>query len=484
MKDLTRRALEVARAKGAGYADVRVVEERSEFINVRNGVVHSLTAMENRGFGVRVLLDGAWGFASSSETNSAEIEKVAAMAVAIARASALVRKDRPFAWNPPKPLRDIYTAPVRIDPFGVKMEDKVALLLEADRRMRANPGVRVSESSMTFLRDKTTFESTEGVYFEQEVTESGAGLAATAVDPARGEMQRRSYPSSFGGQVQQRGYEAVEDLDLAGHAEETAAGAVALLGAPQCPSGALDLILETSQLGLQIHESCGHPIELDRVFGTEASYAGTSFLTTEKLGNFRYGSDLVNIVADATIPGALGSFKYDDEGVPGQRTAIVERGIFKNYLSSRETAAELGQESNGTMRADGWNRLPIVRMTNINLEPGDWTLDEIIRDTKDGILMATNKSWSIDDRRLNFQFGTEAGWLIKDGSLGPLVKNPTYTGITPEFWGSVDAIAGKKEWTLWGLPNCGKAEPTQMAHVGHGASPTRFRKVRVGVGRW
>ena len=273
-------------------------------------------------------------------------------------------------------------------------------------------------------------------------------------------------------------------LDLTAHAEEIAQGAVDLLAAPQCPSGQMDLILESSQLGLQIHESCGHPIELDRVFGMEASYAGTSFLTPEKFGTFKYGSPEVNIVADATLAGGLGTFKWDDEGVPGQRTVIMDHGIFKNYLTSRESSAELNQESNGTMRADGWNRVPIIRMTNINLEPGDWTLGEIVRDTKDGILMATNKSWSIDDRRLNFQFGTEAGWLIKDGSVGELVKNPTYTGITPQFWGSLDAVAGKDEWTLWGLPNCGKGEPPQSAHVGHGAAPSRFRKVRVGVGKW
>jgi len=235
-------------------------------------------------------------------------------------------------------------------------------------------------------------------------------------------------------------------------------------------------------LALQVHESCGHPIELDRVFGTEASFAGTSFLTPEKLGSFRYGSEKVNIVADATVPGGLGSFFFDDEGVPAQRIPIVEEGIFKGYLSSRETAAQLGlPRSGGAMRADGWNRIPIIRMTNINLEPGDWSLDEIIKDTKKGLLAAMVNSWSIDDKRLNFQFGTEIAWEIVDGSLGPIVKNPTYTGITYEFWGSCDAIAGKDEWHLWGLPNCGKGEPMQSAHVGHGVAPARFRDVRIGV---
>jgi TldD protein len=273
-------------------------------------------------------------------------------------------------------------------------------------------------------------------------------------------------------------------MHLVEEAERVAREAAELLQAPQAPAGVTDLILDSSQLALQIHESCGHPIELDRVFGQEASFAGTSFLTPEKLGHYRYGSDLVNIRADATLEGGLGTFGYDDEGVPAQNTPIVEKGIFKNYLSSRETAAELGLTSTGAMRADGWNRMPIIRMTNINLDPGDWTLEEIIRDTKEGVLMATNKSWSIDDKRLNFQFGTEIAWEIKDGSLGRMLKNPTYTGITPQFWGSMDAVAGPEEWTLWGVPNCGKGEPMQSAHVGHGAAPARFRKVRVGVGKW
>jgi len=482
MPDLIRLALEKARESGADYADIRVVEDRSEAIHVKNGVVSTLRSTESRGFGIRVLRQGAWGFASSSRFEEDEVRSVAETAVKIAKASTLARKERPVELKPLPAVRDSWKSRVVVDPFEVKLEDKIAALLEGDRLLRTDPRVRVADGEMTFWREKTTFASTEGSFIEQEITESGGGLSATAVD--QGELQRRSYPSSFGGDVSQAGYEWVEGLDLAGHAEATARDAVALLSAKQCPSATTTVILESSQLGLQIHESCGHPIELDRVFGTEASYAGTSFLTPEKLGSFRYGSDQVNIVADATIPGGLGTFRYDDEGVPGQRTVIIDHGIFKNYLTSRETAAELGQESNGTMRADGWNRLPIIRMTNINLEPGDWTLDEMIRDTRDGIYMATNRSWSIDDKRLNFQFGTEVAWEIRDGALGSMLKNPTYTGITPQFWGSLDAVAGKKEWHLWGLPNCGKGEPPQTAHVGHGAAPGRFRNVRVGVGKW
>ncbi|MBI4733538.1 MAG: TldD/PmbA family protein, partial [Rubrobacteridae bacterium] len=223
--------------------------------------------------------------------------------------------------------------------------------------------------------------------------------------------------------------------------------------------------------------------EFDRVLGMEASFAGTSFLTIDKMSNFRYGSPIVNINADATIPGALGTFGYDDEGVPAQKFDIIKNGIFVGYLTSRETAPVIGQKSNGCMRADGWGKLPLIRMTNINLLPGNSTLDQMISEVKDGLYLATNRSWSIDDKRLNFQFATQVGWEIKNGKLGSMVKNPNYTGITPDFWGSCDAIAGKKEWRVWGLPNCGKGEPMQVAHVAHGAAPARFNNIKVGVGR-
>ncbi len=239
--------------------------------------------------------------------------------------------------------------------------------------------------------------------------------------------------------------------------------------------------MDSSQLALQVHESIGHPIELDRILGTEASYAGTSFVKPEMVGHFRYGSDKVNVVADATISGGLGTFGYDDEGIRAQRVPIISQGIIVNLLTSRETAHHLGRESNGTMRADGWNRIPLIRMTNINLDPGEWTLEGMIADTEEGIFLTTNRSWSIDDQRINFQFGTEIGWEIKDGKLREMVKNPTYTGITPRFWNSCDAVANRDHWQMWGTPNCGKGEPGQVAHVGHGVAPARFRNVQVGV---
>jgi TldD protein len=314
-------------------------------------------------------------------------------------------------------------------------------------------------------------------------------VVATAVDSEAGEVQKRSYPNSFGRDQRAEGWEAILAMDLPGNAERIGNEAVALLSAKPCPSGVTTVILGPTQMALQIHESCGHPIELDRVFGSEASYAGTSFLTPEKLNALRYGSELVNITADATTPGGLGTFGWDDEGVPAQRVPIVRDGIFCGYLTSRETAQQLreivGDEapesSGGAMRADGWGRVPLVRMTNVNLEPGDWEFDDLVADTDDGIYMEVNKSWSIDDKRLNFQFGTEIAYEIKGGQLGAMLKNATYTGITPQFWASCDAICNENHWRAWGTANCGKGQPGQTAHTGHGTAAARFRNVRVGI---
>jgi len=366
------------------------------------------------------------------------------------------------------------------------LNDKVSLLLEADREARAVKGVKVAESSLVCIRENKTLASTEGSFIEQEIIETGLGLVVRAV--AQGEMQQRSYPNSFGRHQGTAGWEFTRKWDLAGNARRIAEEAVALLKAPQCPPGVTTLILDGPQLALQVHESCGHPIELDRVFGTEAAYAGTSFLTPDKYNSLRYGSQIVNLTADAVTPTGLGTFGYDDEGVPAQKTDIVREGLFVGYLTSRETAQQLRrihadapQRSNGSMRADGWNRIPIIRMTNVSLQPGDWNLDDLIADTDDGVYMLTNKSWSIDDKRLNFQFGTELAYEIKKGKLGRMLKNATYTGITPKFWGGCDAICNRDHWNVWGTANCGKGQPGQVAHTGHGAAPARFRNVQVGV---
>ncbi len=482
MRDIANRALNIAQVRGATYADIRIVARDTQRIAVKNGRVEALEQDETQGLGVRVIANGAWGFAASSRLEMSEVERVVLQAIAIAKASALT-KARDVDLGEPVVSKGAYQTAVKIDPFTVPMADKIALLLQADEEMRRVNGVKVTRGEMVFVRENKTLASTEGSFITQEIVESGCGIVALATDLRSGEVQVRSYPNSVGRHQQTRGYEFIVEQKLVENAPRVAEQAVALLTADPCPSDdAATLILDSSQLALQIHESCGHPIELDRVLGSEAAYAGTSFLTPDKLNNFRYGSEVVNIVADATVPGALGTFGYDDEGVPAQRTDIVKNGLFVGYLTSRETARQLGLgQSNGTMRADGWNRPPIIRMTNINLLPGTWSVDDLIADTDDGLWMETNRSWSIDDKRLNFQFGTEIAWEIKGGKKTRLLKNATYTGITPQFWGACDAVCNEQAWVVWGTPNCGKGQPPQIAHTGHGAAPARFRNVRVGV---
>ncbi len=478
MKNLIENILDLAKLKRVDYADIRLVKRQNEEIGIKNGKVEAFAQEEDSGFGIRVLFQGAWGFACSSKINKKEMESVFGKALKIARASSRAVQRKVFLEDT-KPKLDSFSTPILVDPFRVSPERKVDLLLRSEALLRSKPKVKISEAFMGSYKTEKIFASTEGSYIEQRIIECGAGISATAIEAS--EVQVRSYPNSFRGNFATRGYEWIEDLELERHAERVAEEAVALLYAKPCPSKVTTLILDSSQLALQIHESIGHPIEMDRVLGTETSYAGTSFIQPEMVGNFQYGSEIIHVVADATYPGGLGTFGYDDEGIEAQRVPIISNGILVNLLTSRETAHLLGKKSNGTMRADGWNRIPLIRMTNINLEPGNWTLEEIIGDTKEGLFLSTNRSWSIDDKRINFQFGTEIGWEIRNGKLGDMVKNPTYTGITPRFWRSCDAIANRDYWQMWGTPNCGKGEPGQVAHVGHGAAPARFRNVQVGV---
>ncbi len=335
---------------------------------------------------------------------------------------------------------------------------------------------------MSFRTDQIDFRSSAGADLSQVIRLAGVGMSATSVGD--GGIQRRSYPNSWGRWIG-GGYEVVEEADLLAHTAETAAEAAALQTAPPCPSGVHDVILDPRQLSLQIHESVGHPLELDRVLGGEADFAGTSFATPDHLGERLYGSPLVHLTADATLERGLGTFAYDHEGVEAQKWPLIEEGVLRGYLTSRESAGAVAESrSRGTMRADGWRRVPIVRMVNISLEPGPepLTLEELLADTRDGLYLSTNRSWSIDQRRLNFQFGCEVAWEIKGGKLGRMLRNPTYWDITPRFWGSCDAICGPDSWEVWGVFNCGKGQPMQTCQMSHGSSPARFRDVPCGGG--
>ncbi|MBI4242580.1 MAG: TldD/PmbA family protein [Planctomycetes bacterium] len=481
MYDFVKLAVDCAKTAGASYADARIVLLKSQDISVRNGELKSFEQAETEGIGIRVIADGGWGFASTRELTKDSILETAHQAIKTARASSSI-KGAPAQLVAENFHTAEWNAPCKIDPFKVSTDKKINDMIKIDSAVREVKGITLSSVVFNFVREEKYFASSEGSLIKQCRTKTGMGTEMGVF--ADGEYQYRSYPICFGGQYSLAGYELLDQLDFIKNAPICAQQAVELIKAPVCPSGEMDLILDSDQLALQVHESVGHPIELDRVLGTEANFAGMSFLTLEKLNNFKYGSDKMNIVADARIEhgASIGAFGFDDEGVPAQRTDIVKNGVFTGYLSSRETAKQIGlTRSGGTMRASGWNRLPLIRMTQVSILPGDKKFNELVQDIKDGVFMSTNKSWSIDDKRLNFQFACEIGWLIKNGKIAGMVKNPSYAGITPVFWGSLDAVCDANYWKLWGIPNCGKGQPMQLMDVSHGAAPARFRKIKIGV---
>jgi TldD protein len=468
MRDLCGNAVDAALGSGATYADARAVFRRSQSIATKNGNVESVTDVESEGIGVRVLVDGAWGFAGDRRLTDEGARDAARRACEFARAAG--GGGRRLA--PLEPQSGTFKTEVAIDPFSVPLGEKIDFCLEAERAL-ARPEVKVAEAYARAQRERKVLVTSEGSEIDQEIVECGGGIDATAV--ADDVTQVRSYPSAFGGISAQAGWEFVVGLGLAREAPRVGEQAAALLQAPECPRGVMDVVIDAEQVTLQLHESVGHPTELDRVLGFEAAYAGTSFLQPSDRDSLRYGSQQMNVTADPTTPSGLGTFAFDDEGVPAQPQPIVREGVLVGWLGSREVGFP------GSMRADGWSRMPLVRMTNLHLEPGEGSLEELIAGVEKGLFLETNKSWSIDDKRLNFQFGTQVAWEIVDGKLGRMFRDATYTGITPQFWGSMDAVAGRDEWRLHGLTNCGKGQPGQAAHVSHGTCPARFRGVQVGV---
>ncbi|WP_446211299.1 TldD/PmbA family protein [Micromonospora sp. IBSANI012] len=472
--DAASAAVQAALDAGARYADARVMHRRYESMSARNGAIEELAQDESIGLGVRALVGSSWGFHAVPELSDAAARDAGRRAAAIAAASARV-PGPPIDLVPTGAAVASWASSCRVDPLGVALSDKGDLLVGATATMREH-GADVAEGLYQIWDTAKWFVSSEGHRIDQRIRECGGGISATSIGD--GETQRRSYPS-YRGQYGTTGWELVESLDLTAHAARIAEESRALLTARECPAGETDLILGGEQLALQIHESVGHAIELDRILGWEAAFAGTSWLDLAQLGSLRYGSELMNVTIDPTIPGALGSFGFDDEGSPAVRRDAVREGRWVGVLAGRDSAAVAGLDYGGSVRADGWARLPMVRMTNVGLEPGPHTLDEIIAATDDGVLMNVNRSWSIDDKRLNFQFGCEIGWEVKNGRRGRMLRNPTYTGIGPLFWRSMDMLSS--ETVAWGTPNCGKGQPGQVGHTGHPAAPARFRSVRVGV---
>jgi len=476
-QDLANLALSLTEDKGAGYADVRIEQIEEENISVSKGTAELIEKSTDFGLGVRVMVNGAWGFAASADVNEESVKEASRQAVELARASSRV-KDRDIVPAPTEKIVDSYQTPMVTDPFSVPLKEKLDFLLLLDGLMASVSGVSHTECMMTFIKRNKLFASSEGSVIEQLIVQSGAGITATAMKSHR-DMGTRSYPNSSG-QHQTKGYELIGELEFDKNAVRIAGEAVAVLGAKECPSKNTTVILDGPQASLQIHESIGHPLELDRVFGAEKNFSGVSFATPDKLNNLKYGSEIVNVVNDSTGPFGLGTFGYDDEGIKASRSFLIKDGILTGYLSSRDTASRIERKSTGCMRASSWANVPIVRMTNTNLLPGDKSLEQMISEVDDGIYMQTVRTWSIDDFRESLQMGCEIGREIKNGSLGEMIKKPSYSGNTVEFWNSCDAIGNQDSWEIWGTPNCGKGQPAQNMPTSQGASPIRVRNVKVG----
>lgn len=466
-----------AKANGLTYADFRSVRLTTEDISLLDGKPDKIDRKISFGFGVRVLVDGAWGFTAMPGCDENLAKQALDSAIAIARASARLQS-APVTLAPIKAGKGTYQTPLEQDPFSVSLTDKVDLLKRLDANLRRTEGITSTEAFMNFRREEKWFFSSEGAVITQTIVHSGGGMAATAMRSRR-EVGERSYPTS-GGQHRAGGFEIITSMNLEAACQKTAEEALALLDAPILTEQTTNLVLSGDLVSLQIHESIGHPLELDRVYGSERNFSGTSFATPEKRGALKYGSDIVTVTSDPSAPGGLGTYGFDDEGVPATSVPLIKNGLLVDYLSSRETAARLGTASSGAMRAESWINLPLVRMTNINLSPGSGTLDEMIAETERGVLIMTPANWSIDDRREHFQLGGEIAYEIVNGKLGRIYKNPVYSGNTVEFWNSCDRIAGESEYGIWGTPNCGKGQPGQNMRTGQGAAPARFLNVKVG----
>lgn len=479
MNDLCLYAVDVAKQRGASYADARIVRFRNQRIFTEDHRVASLTDAESLGLGVRVIAGGAWGFAAGTGLSKEETRETAARAVEIARASAVARNPAGIRWAPEPPHKDVFRTPIRKDPFQVPLAEKIELLLAVSRAVLAVPGVRKCHGSMHFKTEHRFLANSEGSVIESWTCTSSADYEATAVDANTAKTRcYEAYPRNAG-------YEHIEATPLLAEARRVGEEAVEKLKGKPCPAGRRDLVLHPSHLALTMHESIGHATELDRVLGMEESLAGSSFATIDLLGALRYGSPLMNIICDNTMPHGLATRGYDDDGVQGQRWHVIRDGILVDYQTGREVCQAIGaQRSRGSCRADSWASIPIVRQSNIGLAPGtkQLTPDDLIAGVDDGIYIEGMGSFSIDQKRQNFQFGGDCFWEIKHGKKGGMLKDVTYQAITTEFWGSMDAICDERFWVPHGVMNCGKGDPMQIAQMTHGSAPARFRQITVGGG--
>ena len=483
IQELANLAIDLIRQAGCEYGDIRLCSYRHQSLTASDRSLNRLSDNVSSGFGVRVLLDGAWGFAASHRKTPTEISRIVKLAVATAQGSRLTQQE-PVKLVPVAAYQDRYTTPIKIDPFDIPIQEKAELLLGINEKLLAYEakGIKKAYSFLRFTKEDKLFASTVGSVIEQTIYRSYPGMGCTAI--ANGDAQGRNYERT----PLNIGYEHIDAADLLGNVDRIAEEAIEKVYAPELEGDRhTNLLLKPTNLFLTIHESVGHPTELDRVYGYEANFAGTSFATTDKLGKLQYAAPWVNFVADRTQPQGRSTMAYDDEGVPAQQWYVVKDGILNDYLTDRETAHRLGRDSsNGSAYADNWSSVPMVRIPNLGLEPGKAgdshtaTLEEMIADTGDGILIDGIGSYSIDQQRRNFQFGGDAFWQVKNGKITGMLKNVTYHSMTTGFWNRVDAIGGESEWMQCGTNMCGKGEPMQLAQMTHSCVPVRVRDIHVG----
>ncbi|MHA2278191.1 MAG: TldD/PmbA family protein [Candidatus Kariarchaeaceae archaeon] len=462
------------------FTDVRVFSMINDDLVMKNSQIEKAFVIKEKGFNVRVIFDDAWGYASSYKLDTKEIPEVVKSAIKVAKASGKKLR-KPVQLTEEPVITDSYTTPYKIDPFDVDLKEKLELLKQADSIMRKRSDqIKVAESRIDANRVIMAFGNSEGSRIKQVQTYVGCQVIVTAKGTETHNRDSHDY--------KMKGFEFCDEFNFEEQARISAEEALTLVNkATNCPKEKTTFILEPYQLGLTIHESTGHPTELDRVLGFEADLAGTSFLTPDKFqsGDYKYGSEIVNLVCDPNVPHAIGSIKYDDEGVKTKKFNLIENGIFKNYMTDRETALEMGyKHSFGNARIANYNRIPLIRMSNIHLAPdqhGPKNIDELVEETKYGVFGQFWKSHSIDDKRINFQFSTQTGYLIENGEITKPLKNVCYNAITPEFWGGCDMIT--QDSRSYGMgPACGKGVPVQGMWIEHGGGWARFQNVQVFAG--
>ncbi len=465
--------VEAASARRAAYADARAVEREQETVSIKDGAVESVARASDRGVGFRVLANGAWGFAATDRIDAVPLRALVDEAFRRAEASAAVRR-RPVTLAAVAPQRGEYHTTLRRDPFTVPLAERIEHLREVDASS-IGPNVKARRSSVAAYRTRKHLVTSDGTDVAQEIVETGAGLSVLAVKAGAKPAQR-----SDSRLTRQAGWEYVEHLDLVARAKRYRDDAEATLDAPLATKRPTTLVFAPEFLALLVHESCGHPTEADRLLEHEVAFAGTTFLWPRDRGALRYGSPHVSMSADATVPGGMGTFGWDDDGVPAMKTKLVDKGVFVGYLTSRETASALGLPiAIGSARAEGWQHFPIVRMVNVSLDPGTTSYANLLRGVDSGLLLEAPASYSLDDKRQNFHFSTQAARVIRSGALEGYVRGVAFQSLTPAFWVRCDGVAD--DWELHGFLSCAKGEPLQLMRVGHGAAHARFRDVPIEV---